>query len=335
MTRHRPTQASLLSCGVLLVLGSVSLAQSGLEIRPVTSVTLTTQQFLTGDDKHAPVTIAGELRLPAADSRYGGANALAANELSPAVILIHGSGGILPYHERWVQELQSVGIATLLLDSFSARGIVNTANDQTQLSSLAMMIDAYRGLGVLAEDPRIDANRIAVMGFSKGAVASVYSSSARFTKMYAPRGLRFVAHVGIYTPCYQYREDDVVTGSPIRLFHGAADDFVSSAPCKAYIARLTRNGADARLTEYPNAHHLYDNFLQGPPITDPQAQSLRHCELVERDRGILLNASTNQAFTFDDACVERGASRGYDAAAAVATTTAVKDFLLSTFALKQ
>ena len=38
------------------------------------------------------------------------------------------------------------------------------------------MVDAYQVLGLLAQDARIDANRIAVMGFAKGAVAAVYSS---------------------------------------------------------------------------------------------------------------------------------------------------------------
>jgi len=33
-----------------------------------------------------------------------------------------------------------------------------------------MMIDSYRALALLAEHPRIDRKRIAIMGFSKGAV---------------------------------------------------------------------------------------------------------------------------------------------------------------------
>jgi hypothetical protein len=39
-------------------------------------------------------------------------------------------------------------------------------NDQSQLDSLAMLVDAYRALGILAQHPRIDANRIGIMGFS-------------------------------------------------------------------------------------------------------------------------------------------------------------------------
>jgi dienelactone hydrolase len=335
--RRRPVPTSVLRiCGLILLIPPVLSGQSRLEIRPVNSVTLTAQQFLTGDDKHEPVTLAGEFRVPVSDSRYSaGSPAPTADGSWPAVILIHGSAGILPYHERWVQELNSSGIATFLVDSFSARGIVNTADDQAQLATLAMMVDAYRALDVVARDPRIDRNRIAVMGFSKGAVASVYSSSVRFTKIYAPQQVRFAAHIGIYTPCFRYREDAVVTGAPIRLFHGASDDFVASEACRLYVAELVRNGADAALTVYPDAHHLYDNFLQGPLTTDPAAQSFRRCQLVEGDRGVLVNAKTNQPFALDDACVQRGASRGYNGAAAEATVAAVKAFLASTLGPKR
>ena len=64
-------------------------------------------------------------------------------EVSSAVILIHGSGGIGAAHARWVDELNSVGVATFLVDSFSGRCIVNTITDQSQLDTLPMMVDAW------------------------------------------------------------------------------------------------------------------------------------------------------------------------------------------------
>src|SRR6202022_4793685 len=87
--------------------------------------------------------------------------------------------------------------------------------------------------------PRIDAGRIAVMGFSKGAVAAVYSSNERFRKMYGAQNVEFAAHIGLYTPCnVTYRDDGKVTGKPIRLFHGIADDYVSIGRCAEYVQRL-------------------------------------------------------------------------------------------------
>ena len=115
-------------------------------------------------------------------------------------------------------------MTTFLLDGFSGRGINNTINDQSHLDSLAMMVDAFRVLDTLAQHSRIDPNGIAVMGFSKGAIAAVYSSNERFRKMYGPPNVQFAAHIGLYTPCdVTYNDDDKVTWKPLHLFHGIAD----------------------------------------------------------------------------------------------------------------
>jgi dienelactone hydrolase len=295
-------------------------AQARVEVRPVETITLSTQQFLTGDKNGKPATLAGELRIP----RPG-------TDRLPAVILLHGSGGISASHERWVQELNSAGVATFLLDSFSGRGINNTINDQSQLDSLAMMIDAFRALDTLAEHPRIDPNRIAVMGFSKGAVAAVYSSNERFRKMYGPPNVQFAAHIGLYTPCnVTYKDDDKVTGKPIRLFHGIADDWVSIEPCRAYVARLKSSGADVALTEYPGAYHAYDNFFLKEPLRRPQAQTTRHCSLAEGDGGEILNRTTGKHYDLNDPCVERGTTVVSNEEATAGTTKAVKEFLTGT-----
>ena len=129
-----------------------------MEMIPVPTVTLTTQQILTGDLNGKPATIAGELRIPKAGT-----------DKLPAIIMVHGSGGLSASPDHWARELNSVGIAVFILDSFAGRGIVSTVTDQSQLDHLAMAVDAYRALGVLAAHPRIDPARVAVIGFSKGA----------------------------------------------------------------------------------------------------------------------------------------------------------------------
>ena len=63
---------------------------------------------------------------------------------------------------------------------------------------------------------------------------------------------RFAAHIVLYAPCNTtYRDDDKITGKPIRMFHGAADDLFSIESCRAYVARLKQHGVDIELTEFP------------------------------------------------------------------------------------
>jgi dienelactone hydrolase len=294
-----------------------------LEIHAIPSVTVANQQFLTGDRYGKPVIVGGELRLPRGTA-----------EKFPLVILIHGSGGISAATDRWAQELNSVGVSAFILDAFTGRGIINTNTDQSQLDSIAMTHDAFAALGKLATHPRIDPGRIAVMGFSKGAVSAIYSSNERFRTVYGPSNAEFAAHIGLYTPCnVTYKQDNKVGNQPIRLFHGIADDYVSIEPCRSYVRRLKEAGADVALTEYPNAYHAYDNFTYPSSVALPNAQTTRNCLIVEGDDGVLLNSKTNQPYTLNDSCVERGPHIGYNEAAHKATLEAVKQFLTSRFKL--
>jgi hypothetical protein len=69
-------------------------------------------------------------------------------------VLVHGSGGVSPREDRWADELRRACAATFVLDSFTGRGITFAAEDQAQLSSLAMIGDACRALELLATHPR-------------------------------------------------------------------------------------------------------------------------------------------------------------------------------------
>ncbi len=320
---------SLLIALVTASITSLSSASFGqtfarMELRPIESATLTGEQFLTGDKNGKLALLAGELRIPKPGT-----------DRLPAVILVHGSGGIGASADRWAQELNAIGVASFILDSFSGRGIVNTQTDQSQLNSLAMMVDAYRALASLAGHSRIDPTRIAVMGFSKGAVAAVYSSSERFRKLHGPANVQFAAHIGLYTPCnVRYFQDDKTSGKPIRMFHGIADDYVSIEPCRAYAERLKKAAADVALAEYADAHHAYDVFYIAQPIKFPQAQTTRRCWLEEGQKGQILNSKTGTPYDLNDSCVEKGPQVAYNAAAHQATVGAVKEFLAATFRLQ-
>ena len=76
-----------------------------IEVRPVQTVTLKTQQVLTGDQNGKPVVIAGELRIPKPGT-----------DKLPAVILVHGSGGVGASIDRWAQELNSIGVVAFILE---------------------------------------------------------------------------------------------------------------------------------------------------------------------------------------------------------------------------
>ncbi|MFH6786943.1 MULTISPECIES: dienelactone hydrolase family protein [Methylobacterium] len=287
-----------------------------IEVHAVRSRTLTGEEFLRGGAPGREVLLGGELRLP-----------VGAPAKVPVVVLVHGSGGISSGADAWARVLNEAGLGAFILDTFTGRGIVSTVENQDQLSSLAMMVDAYRALDLLAAHPRVKPDRIAVMGFSKGAVASVYSAAARFQAAYGGPH-RFAAHIGFYTPCnVTYDGDTKVGPAPIRLFHGISDDYVSIGPCRDYAARLRQAGADVTLTEYPDSQHSFDTPTSPPLVDVPKAQSTRNCRLKEGPGGTIVNAATGEAYSLKDPCVATGAHTGHNPQTTAEARAAVVGFL--------
>jgi dienelactone hydrolase len=322
----------LLSLFALLALGATvvpmprtALAQSArIELHPLPTVTLTTKEFLTGAGDSKVDLIAGELRIPS----------LGSGRL-PVIVMIHGSGGVGAVVDRWSQELLSVGVATFIVDSFTGRGIENVRDDQERLSALTMIVDAYRALALLARHQRVDASRIGLMGFSRGGHVALYASLRRFQRMHGSPGLEFTIYLPFYASCnVRYLDDETVSIKPIRLFHGAADDWVPVGPCREYVAALREKSADIALTEYEGAYHAFDNPLLTKPVIYPNAQTDRNCLRKEGPAGEIVNIGTGQRFTFEDACVERGTRVEYNPVAHAAAIAEVKRLLRVTFGLR-
>src|SRR5574341_1914254 len=99
------------------------------------SLTLDMRQFLSGAAGGAPAEVWGELQFPRREARR-----------VPAVILVHSAAGAGPHEWRWAKELNGIGVATLVLDSFSGRGLRNIRELPLQFSPILAIMDAYQAL---------------------------------------------------------------------------------------------------------------------------------------------------------------------------------------------
>jgi len=293
------------------------------ELLPVQTLTLTDQQFLTGDNNGKPTAIVGQLRIAQGVGRL------------PLVVLQHGSAGFAPNIEYWSRELNAAGISTFAIDGFTGRGLEEVNSNHALLGRLNFILDIYRSLDVLAPHPRIDPQRIALMGFSRGGQATLYASLKRFHRLWNKSGVEFAAYVPFYPDCMTtFLSDTEVVARPIRIFGGAQDDYNPIAACKAYVERLRAAGADVEVTEYPNASHAFDNPLGAQPaMLQPKFQSVRNCKIQEEADGLLINTDTKQPFAYTDACVVHGVHIGHDPVATQEAKQAVKELFEKVFQL--
>ena len=293
-----------------------------IETIPIQTLTISDEQFLKRDASGRATTISGILRVAEGSGRF------------PLVILMHGSGGIEENAVVWKRLFASLGISTFDIDSFTGRGIVSTVADQSQLGRLNMILDLYRSLAILAAHPRVDPNRIAVIGFSRGGQAALYATLKRFQKMWNASGIDPAAYIALYAPCITtYIGDTHVTDHPIRIFHGRSDDWVEIAPCRAYFNRLKRTAKDVQMTEYPDTWHAFDYpSLPSKPVNVPYAQTTL-CMLKEEPTGTILNLATHKPFTYADDCLGRNAHVAYSAKATHETEEAIRTLLKKVFKL--
>jgi len=267
------------------------------------AVTLDEKQFLTGAKGGTSAIISGELSLPSQ-----GAGQL------PAVVLVHGCAGVSQNVENWAKELNRMGVASFLVDSFSGRGIEEVCTGRFHLSIGSRVVDTYRALEILATHPRIDPSRVALMGFSMGGMVTLQASMKRFQKNWLPTDREFAAYIAFYPGgCnFTFLEDTNVGDRPIRIFHGLADDWTPVGPCKAYIERLRQAGKDGGLLVYAGAYHHFDHQGMVPSKYLPRVLNPSGCSFVEREPGHLVNRDTGRPFDIKDPCISRGATIGYN-----------------------
>jgi dienelactone hydrolase len=311
-------RATYLGLGLLLSIGSAEAQFLPSETVQFGSTEFSDQQFLNGSAPAAePVTLKGLLLLR--DTA----------EPQPVVILLHGSDGPdSSATNGWRSAIKAMGYGTLTLDSFSGRGLGSIGDDLAAASSFTQVYDAYRVVEQLSADPRIDPDRFVMMGFSRGGIASLYASLARFHEAYGPVAGQIAGYLPFYPSCnFELKRGTELVDAPVREFHGSADDGSSPAVCKAYIDSLAAAGADIEMTIYEGARHAFDASLARFVYTADDTQHSFDCMRVEGEDGVLLNQDTGQPFSYADACVRLGPTYQYDKAATEAAVVAVKGLL--------
>lgn len=207
----------------------------------------------------------------------------------PAVILVHGSGGVSEHREHWyARQFMARGFAALVIDSFKPRGAMSTVEDQSKVTVGAMIRDAFAALRFMSRDRRFESERIGVMGFSKGGMVALWSAMSlvadRADTLGNP-GLRFAFHVPFYPGCNHRFRNLSTTGRPVLMMLAELDDYSPPGPCIDYAKHLQAAGARLEFQVVPGAYHGWET--ETGPHHLPRAERLKGCEYMIEDDGRL------------------------------------------------
>ncbi|MDB5815743.1 MAG: hypothetical protein JWN23_2860 [Rhodocyclales bacterium] len=240
------------------------------------------------------VSIVGHLFMPTGNAKV------------PAVLLMHGSGGIYDAMlDYWPKLLNAQGIAVFSLDRFGPRGVKSTAEDQSQVPFAADVADEFAALRLLASHPRIDAKRIAVMGFSRGGIASWRAAVERIIRAQSPDGLRFAAHIQAYSGgCVGVfrliAKPGVFSSAPELWLHGDADDYTPIGPCRDYSDGIASAGTPVVFVTLPGAYHKFDQDDQRHITVRGAQRTVASCPIeVDIDALASYDMNTHQQLTGD------------------------------------
>ena len=183
----------------------------------------------------------------------------------PAVVALHGCGGIRPRLHQWASTLREWGYVVLLVDSFTPRGQTIICNEGFRVDpQYVRMPDAYAAQAYLARQPFVAPQRVGLMGWSHGGSTTLYAVDAIYlTRLHVTP---FQAAIAFYPWCLpQLRQ----LNAPLLILIGEADDWTPASRCREMLRRSEPPGeqpaARIMLRVYPGAHHAFDSLTPPGP----------------------------------------------------------------------
>jgi dienelactone hydrolase len=195
----------------------------------------------------------------------------------PAVIMMHGTGGIRYSGVYYAAALNGAGVVTLEVDQWGGRGLPGGASSRPKNlgDNLPDIAGAYH---LLTARPDIDASRIGILGESMGGIETLLMMTRHNSDAILGPGVHFQAAVALYPICWLYNHvpgadfADLVD-APIRIMVGSADDYDGGGDaCQQLLSELTPvDAAHVSLRIFPGATHIFDSFAGAYEFSDPGA----------------------------------------------------------------
>ena len=186
----------------------------------------------------------------------------------PAVVQLHGCGGLEPQSYRWARWFADHGYVSIVVDSFGPRNVkgdCRSSPDEPPIT--ARLDDAFGALRYLQSLPYVRGNRVAAIGWSQGGAYSLAVINGPSLERAKKRGVElpavgFAAGIGVYPGgCVSLVNERVV--QPLLVLIGGSDDWTPAVKCAEMVTAMRSRGADASIVIYAGAYHYFD--VEGQP----------------------------------------------------------------------
>lgn len=221
----------------------------------------------------------------------------------PTVVVMHGcadiyslsdpSKGLAKLYLEWGTRLMQNGYHALVVDSFTARG---TAQNQCGNGSAGVSevsdrpLDAYAAARWLVKRPEVNAQALALLGWSHGGSSVFATMSETADDGKSPRfksAFSFYPGCGLYNAFGGISTSTYVPYAPLLILHGSADPLYQSGYCQTRLAnaQLLNTNRFMEMIAYPSAKHSFDNaraFDANWTIYDVNAKTSADAEIMNR-----------------------------------------------------
>eukprot|EP00752_Nemacystus_decipiens_P001126 g1126.t1 len=172
----------------------------------------------------------------------------------PVMLILHGSGGPGYRDSSWSRFFLERGVGTFRIDYFKPRGI-SVGRRFTPSALPAPIQDVQGAIAILKTHPRIDAERLGVIGFSRG--GNMALSSMRLSKGELS-GVTLKLIVALYPSCGIVTVDRRTSAEQALIIIGTEDDFGSASSCLALTEQAQALGKSIETLVLDGATHGFD-----------------------------------------------------------------------------
>jgi dienelactone hydrolase len=188
-------------------------------------------------------------------------------QLRPAIVALHGCGGLYATlgprqgqpnarHDGMARLLNQQGYSVLFPDSFSTRGQASICTQKIrdrQIRQAQRRDDVTGALTWLANQPWVDAEKMAVIGWSHGGSAVLAAVDAN-DPMVSARPVQPSLAIAFYPGCSEALRSHYRPIAPLHLLLAELDDWTPAAPCIELARRV-----NAQVELFPDSHHDFDS----------------------------------------------------------------------------